>query len=79
MEAGRVPRQQADLVAANPGVPDRDVPAADEDAGITPPRQTDLGFDGVMVCGELVDEIVPDEGCDCPGCTMSYRVAGTRK
>jgi hypothetical protein len=66
--------------ACPPNPLDGGVPAPDPDAGVTPPGRTDRGlFDAVRACGELIDEIVPGDGCVCAGCTVRYSVEGRRK
>jgi hypothetical protein len=56
----------------------------DPDAGIVAPGDTQLGFDGVLLCGELTTRVVapPDAG-ECPeicdGCTVHYQLRGDRR
>jgi hypothetical protein len=49
------------------------------DAGSTLPPGADGGFDAVRACGELVNQKLPDAGCSCAQCTLSFGVEGTRK
>jgi len=67
---------------ANPldgGVP------APNDAGITAPGSTPVGFDALLACGTLTDQVALGSGaasCDaglCVACTWRYSVSGVRR
>lgn len=48
--------------------------------GISRPDTLGNGtFDAVRACGELVEEILPGEGCQCPACTVTYRLTGVAR
>lgn len=58
----------------------------DPDAGIVVPGSTPQGFDGVLLCGELITRVIAlgtvDGGaCDplCDGCSVSYQLRGDRR
>ena len=57
-----------------------------DDAGVTLPTQTSVGFDAVRLCGELFSWVeaqgLPDGGpCDavCSQCQVRYQVVGDRR
>lgn len=56
----------------------------DPDAGIVAPADSPLGFDGVLLCGEITNRVVAEvdeEDCpaQCDGCTVRYLLRGDRR
>lgn len=69
---GKCPEDAASLL--EPGT----VPV-DPDAGIFPPSAQPEGFDALLTCGLLIEEIRPEAECARrPVCTVTYRVEGVR-
>lgn len=88
MQFALLSRSQNDAVGqACPEHPlDGGVPAPDADAGITPPGLTELGFDGIRVCGEIRTRVLAValvDGGACPDvcsqCAVQYRLTGVRR
>lgn len=75
------PSQDARLGGRCPAAPfDGGVPAPDtEDGGIRATAAGETGFDALRACGELVDAVIPGEGCACAPCRMTYRLEGVRR
>lgn len=86
-------RSQANKLAETFGgecprnVLDLGVVPAPNDAGISAPGQTSLGFDAVRLCGFISTEVVADANdedggaCDakCSGCFLTFQARGERR
>lgn len=55
------------------------VPAPGSAPGIVGPTRTGGTFDSLRACGELVDVVVPGEGCACAPCEVRYVLSGARR
>lgn len=85
-------RSQANKLAETFGgecprnVLDLGVVPAPNDAGITAPAQTSLGFDAARLCGFISTEVVADASEDggaceakCSGCFLTFQARGERR
>jgi hypothetical protein len=58
---------------------DGGIPAPDPDAGIFAPAPTTDGFDALLACGLLLENVQPKTGPACGPCDFAYVVEGIRQ